>query len=141
MNFIRSVFDSVLIQFPKVVDPRGNLTFIEENRHIPFEIRRVYWIYDVPGGEERGGHAFRTQEECVVALSGSFDIILNDGSAQKTVQLNRAYNGLYIPRMLWRSMRNFSTNAVAFVLASTDYDANDYIYDYDEYRKIMRSWK
>jgi oxalate decarboxylase/phosphoglucose isomerase-like protein (cupin superfamily) len=135
---MRSVYDTSLIQFPKILDPRGNLTFIEQERHIPFKIARVYWIYDVPGGEQRGGHAFREQKEVIIALSGSFDVLLDDGTAQKIVHLNRAYHGLYVPRMIWRRMQNFSTNAVAYVLACCPYSEADYIRDYDEYKALAR---
>lgn len=132
----RTVYDASLIQFPKILDPRGNLTFIEQERHIPFKIERVYWIYDVPGGEERGGHAFRTQREVIIALSGSFDVFIDDGTAQKIVHLNRAYHGLYVPTMIWRRMQNFSTNAVAYVLADCPYDENDYIRDYELFKEM-----
>lgn len=135
---MRTVYDASLIQFPKILDPRGNLTFIEQERHIPFTIARVYWIYDVPGGEQRGGHAFRKQDEVIIALSGSFDVLLDDGSAQKIVHLNRAYHGLFVPKKLWRRMQNFSTNSVAYIIASSDYDESDYIRDYDEYKSIIR---
>jgi len=122
-----------LINLPKIDDPRGNLTFIEQKQHIPFEIKRVYWIYDVPGGQFRGGHAFREQEEMIVALSGSFDVVVNYGSEIQRVQLNRCYFGLYMPPGLWRHMENFSTNAVAMVLSSTRYDPSDYIRDFQEF--------
>jgi len=134
-NIRRSVYDCAIIGFPRILDDRGNLTFIEQLRHIPFRIARAYWIYDVPGGESRGGHAYRELEECVVALSGSFDVFLDDGTAQKVVHLNRAYNGLYIPKMIWRHMRHFSTNAVALVLASLPYSEADYIRDYQDFKK------
>ena len=132
----RTVYDSAIIQFPKILDDRGNLTFVEENRHIPFSIARVYWIYDVPGGESRGSHAYRELQEVIIALSGSFEVFLDDGMAQKTVMLNRAYNGLYVPNMVWRRMQNFSTNAVALVLASLPYSVEDYIRDYHEFQKM-----
>lgn len=138
LNISPSVYDASLIKFPKIVDPRGNLTFIEQERHIPFKISRVYWIYDVPGGEKRGGHAFREQEEVIIALSGSFDVFLDDGTAQKIVHLNRAYHGLYVPKMLWRRMQNFSTNAVAYVLACSPYSKDDYVRDYHEYVSLMQ---
>ena len=128
-----SVYDAPLIRFPRIEEPRGNLTFIEQQRHIPFEIARVYWIYDVPGGQQRGQHAFATQHECIIALSGSLDVFLDDGQAQKIVTLNHAYQGLHIPPLLWRGMQNFSTNAVAYVLASGPYDEVDYIRDYPTY--------
>ncbi len=134
---LRSIYDATLIQFPKFLDPRGNLTFIEQERHIPFKIRRVYWIYDVPGGEQRGEHAFFKQQEVIIALSGSFDVFLDDGSAQKIVHLNRAYYGLYVPRMIWRRMQNFSTNAVAYVLADRPFNTDDYIRDYKKYKELM----
>lgn len=137
MNCVRTVYDCSIVRFPRIPDPRGNLTFIEQEKHIPFKIARVYWIYDVPGGEQRGGHAFRKQEECIIALSGSFDVLLDDGTAQKIVTLNRAYYGLYVPAMIWRRMQSFSTNAVAYVLASCPYDETDYIRDYEQYRQLM----
>jgi len=127
-----------LIHLPKILDKRGNLTFIEGNNHIPFEIKRTYWIYDVPGGETRGGHAFREQQELIVALSGSFDVVVNTGSEKTTFQLNRSYTGLYIPKGMWRHMENFSTNSLALVLASTAFNKYDYIYDYDEYCSLKR---
>ena len=123
------VQDCRLIQLPKIPDPRGNLTFIEGERHIPFAIRRAYWIYDVPGGEVRGGHAYQALQEFVVALSGSFDVVLDDGHERRTVLLNRSYFGLYIPQLIWRHLENFSTNAVCLILASLPYDEHDYIRD------------
>lgn len=123
-----------LFSLPKILDYRGNLSFVEENNHIPFTIRRVFWIYDVPGGEERGGHAYKETEELIIALSGSFDVMLDDGSKKVTIHLNRSYQGLYVPKMVWREMRNFSTNSVAMVIASTDYDERDYIRDYEEFK-------
>src|SRR5688500_3386365 len=116
-----------IIELPKIFDDRGNLSFVEESSHIPFEIARTYWIYDVPGGEIRGAHAFREQKEIIIALSGSFDVILNDGRSEQIYSLNRSYKALYVPEMLWRSMENFSTNSVALVLASTTFDDADYI--------------
>ena len=132
----RSVYDAAIIQFPKILDDRGNLTFVEANRHVPFSIRRVYWIYDVPGGESRGSHAYRELQEVIIALSGSFEVFLDDGMAQKTVTLNRAYYGLYVPNMLWRRMQHFSTNSVALVLASLPYSVDDYIRDYSEFQRV-----
>lgn len=123
-----------LIQLPKFEDPRGNLTFIEQQSHIPFDIRRVYWIYDVPGGQIRGGHAFKEQREFIVALSGSFDVVVNDGIEEQKYQLNRSYFGLYLPNGLWRHMENFSTNAVALVLSSTLFSEEDYIRDAYQYK-------
>ena len=124
-----------LIQLPKISDPRGNLSVIEEMKDIPFNIERTYWIYDVPGGESRGGHAYQENQEFIVALSGSFDVILDDGKVKTTYSLNRSYNGLYVPKGMWRKMDNFSTNSLALVLSSTKYDPNDYIYDYDVFLK------
>lgn len=123
-----------IIQLPKIVDFRGNLSFIEADQHIPFRIKRSYWIYDVPGGETRGGHAYINNQEFIVALSGSFDVVLNDGKTEKTFTLNRSYYGLYVPKMMWRQMKNFSTNSLALILASTDFDIDDYIYDFDEFK-------
>ncbi len=130
---IMKLEDVKLIQLPKILDRRGNLTFIEGENHIPFEIKRTYWIYDVPGGETRGGHAFKEQQEFIVALSGSFDVVLNDGVETKTFQLNRSYYGLFIPQGIWRHMENFSTNSLAMVLASNDFNESDYIRNYDEF--------
>jgi oxalate decarboxylase/phosphoglucose isomerase-like protein (cupin superfamily) len=132
----QTVYDTAIIQFPKIEDPRGNLTFVEQENHIPFKISRVYWIYDVPGGEQRGSHAYRLQQECIIALSGSVDVFLDDGQAQKIVTLSRAYHGLYVPPMIWRRMQNYSTNAVDYVLASCPYNERDYIRNYDEYKHI-----
>lgn len=122
-----------IIQLPKILDRRGNLTFIEGENHIPFEIKRTYWIYDVPGGETRGGHAFKEQDEFIVALSGSFDVVVNNGKSKKKYHLNRSYFGLHIPHGQWRSMENFSTNSLALVLASTKFDDNDYIRNYNDF--------
>lgn len=131
--------DSVrLIDLPKIPDPRGNLSFIEEEYHIPFKIKRTYWIYDVPGGEVRGGHAFKEQQEVIIALSGSFDVIVNDGLATETFSLNRSYYGLYLPAGLWRQMQNFSTNSLALVLSSTGYHVEDYIHDYSDFLKFRK---
>lgn len=129
-----------IIQLPKFEDPRGNLSFIEEFKHIPFKIKRIYWIYDVPGGEIRGGHAFKVQQEIIVALSGSFDVVVDDGQNKQTFSLNRSYYGLYVPQGMWRQMQNFSTNALALVLSSTHYDDEDYIYDYCEYLNFRRDY-
>lgn len=126
-----------IINLPKIEDPRGNLTFIEEENHIPFKINRVYWIYDVPGGQVRGGHAFKEQQEFIVALSGSFDVVIDNGKQKQTISLNRSYYGLYIPEGLWREMNNFSTNSLALVLSSTFYHENDYIRDYKDYLKWL----
>lgn len=127
-----------IIELPKFLDRRGNLSFIEEGKHIPFKIARSYWIYDVPGGEKRGGHAYKENQEFIVALSGSFDVILEDEKECRTFHLNRSYYGLYVPKGLWRQMENFSTNSLALVLASTPFDKRDYIYDYQEFKKDRR---
>ncbi|WP_295715716.1 FdtA/QdtA family cupin domain-containing protein [Mucilaginibacter sp.] len=124
-----------LINLPKILDERGNLSFLEENNHIPFKIQRVYWIYDVPGGEERGGHAYKENKEFIIALSGSFDVVLDDGKETKRYSLNRSYYGLYIPKGIWRHMENFSTNSLAFIAASTFYQEDDYIRDYSVFKQ------
>ena len=130
-----------LIELPKFLDARGNLSFAQNNTHIPFEIKRTYWLYDVPGGESRGGHAYRETEEFVIALSGSFDVIVDDGKEKKTFHLNRSYYGLYIPKGIWREIDNFSTNSLALEFASTSYDPADYIRDYDEFLKLKEYGK
>lgn len=130
-----------LIQLPKFLDARGNLSFAEQNNHIPFEIMRTYWIYDVPGGEARGGHAFRKNKEFIVALSGSFDVIVDDGVDKQTFTLNRSYYGLYVPAGLWREITNFSTNSIALEFGSVKYSAEDYIRDYDEFLKLKKDGK
>jgi len=127
-----------IVKLPKISDPRGNLSVIEEFKDIPFKIERTYWIYDVPGGESRGGHAYKENQEFIIALSGSFDVVLDDGKEKKAFQLNRSYYGLYVPKGMWREMENFSTNSLALVLSSTKYDANDYIRDYDEFLEFAR---
>jgi len=127
-----------IINLPKIEDERGNLTFIEEEKNIPFKIKRVYWIYDVPGGQKRGGHAFKEQQEFIVALSGSFDVVVDNGTEQQTFSLNRSYYGLYIPNGLWREMNNFSTNSLALVLSSTEFSEEDYIRDYDDFLKFAQ---
>ena len=124
-----------IVQLPKISDPRGNLSVIEVIKDIPFKIERTYWIYDVPGGEHRGGHAYKENQEFVVAMSGSFDVILDDGKVKQTFHLNRSYYGLYVPKGLWREMDNFSTNSLALVLSSTKYDVNGYIRDYEEFKR------
>lgn len=128
-----------IINLPKIEDPRGNLSFIEEEKHVPFKIERVYWIYDVPGGQMRGGHAFKDQQELIVSLSGSFDVVVDDGMVKQTFSLNRSYYGLFIPAGLWRQMQNFSTNSLAMILSSTHYLANDYIREYSEFLKLSQS--
>lgn len=130
--------DCKIIELPKFLDSRGNLSFVEQMNHIPFEIKRTYWIYDVPGGENRGGHAFRRNEEFIVALSGAFDVIVDDGESKKIITLNRSYYGLYVPAGLWREMENFSTNSVALEFGSIHYDEKDYIREYDEYLKMKK---
>lgn len=132
MNTVRDV---KIINLPKFLDARGNLSFVEQNNHIPFEIQRTYWIYDVPGGEERGGHAFRKNEEFIIALSGSFDVVINDGVESFHYNLNRSYYGLYIPAGLWRTIENFSTNSFALEFGSISYDPSDYIRDFSEFLK------
>lgn len=123
-----------IINLPKILDHRGNLSFVEEKKHIPFEIKRSYWIYDVPGGEVRGGHAYRENQEFIIALSGSFDVVLDDRKERKVFSLNRSYYGLYVPKGIWRQMENFSTNSLGLVLASMPYSAGDYIFDYEEFK-------
>ncbi|MEI6206723.1 MAG: FdtA/QdtA family cupin domain-containing protein [Desulfuromonadales bacterium] len=125
-----------IINLPRITDPRGNLTFIEGEGHIPFAIRRTYWIYDVPGGATRGGHAYRTNEELIIAVSGSFDVVIDNGMHRETHSLNRSYYGLYIPAGQWRELVNFSTNALCLVLASGMYDEADYIRDYEAFKKF-----
>lgn len=125
-----------IINLPKIEDLRGNLSFIEELKHIPFKIERTYWIYDVPGGQVRGGHAFKEQQELIVALSGSFDVMVDDGKLKQTFSLNRSYYGLYIPAGLWRQMENFSTNSLAMVLSSTSYNEHDYIRNFEDYKRF-----
>ena len=124
-----------LIELPKIEDSRGNLSFLESDVHVPFSIKRAYWIYDVPGGHERGGHAFKKQEEFIIALSGSFDVLINDGNNKQVFTLNRSYYGLFIPSGIWRQMNNFSTNSLALVLSSTNYSETDYIRDYSSFLK------
>lgn len=131
-----TIEDVKIIELPKFADPRGNLSFVEQMNHIPFEIKRTYWIYDVPGGEARGGHAFRKNEEFIVALSGAFDVIVDDGKEKKRFALNRSYYGLYIPAGLWRTMENFSTNSLALEFGSIHYDRADYVEDYGQFLKL-----
>ena len=130
-----------IIQLPKFLDVRGNLSFVEQFNHIPFEIKRTYWLYDVPGGECRGGHAYWENQELIIALSGSFDVVLDDGLEKTIYHLNRSYYGLYVPKGIWREMENFSTNSLALVLSSTPYDEKDYIYDYDEFIRLKHDDK
>jgi hypothetical protein len=133
-----SIHDCKLIDLPKITDPRGNLTFIEANRHVPFEIQRVYYLYDVPGGSERGGHAHKGLHQLIIAMSGSFDMVLDDGSERKRFHLNRSYYGLYVGPMIWREMDNFSSGAVCLVLASNLYDPDDYYRDYEIFARAVR---
>lgn len=130
---------SQIFTLPKINDLRGNLTFIESNKHIPFEIKRVFWIYDVPGGEVRGGHAYKCAHEFIIALSGSFEVVTNDGTNNSVWQLNRSYNGLLVPAGNWRQMKNFSTNSLALVITSTYFDKSDYIYDYDKFLEMTET--
>ena len=125
-----------IIDLPKIKDPRGNLSFFENSNQIPFDIKRTYWIYDVPGGEIRGSHAFKESHEFIVALSGSFDVVLHDGEKEVKFNLNRSYYGLYVPNLLWRRIENFSTNSLALIVSSIPYNSNDYIRDFDEYKKL-----
>ena len=130
--------EAKLIHFPKISDPRGNLTFLQEPNQVPFKIERVFWTYDVPGGEIRGGHAYREQQELIIALSGSFDVVITDANQQKkTYSLNRSYYGLYIPALTWRHMENFSTNSLGLHLSSHVYSESDYLRKFDEYQKIL----
>ncbi len=128
-----------LVKLPKILDFRGNLSFVEQNNHVPFEIKRTYWIYDVPGGEERWGRAFRECHEFVISLSGSFDVIIDDSKEKYLFTLNRSYYGLFIPKGMWRVLNNFSTNSVALVLASARYDEDDYIRNYDDFIKYKQN--
>lgn len=131
-----------ILELPRIGDPRGNLTFVEGGKHIPFDIRRVYYLYDVPGGAERGGHAHKALHQLIIAMSGSFDIHLDDGSGKKTIHMNRSYNGLYVCPMIWREIDNFSSGAVCMVLASDYYDEQDYYRDYgtfiDDAKKAIK---
>ena len=125
-----------LLHFPKILDKRGNLSFMESGNHIPFEIKRTYWIYDVPGGELRGSHAFKETREVIIALSGSYDVVLHDGKKEYKYQLNRSYYGLYVPAMTWRTLENFSTNSLALVIASTAFEMHDYIRDFNAFIQL-----
>lgn len=128
-----------IIELPKFLDVRGNLSFVEGKKHIPFEIKRTYWIYDVPGGESRGGHAYKQNEEFIIALSGGFQVVVDDGIEKKVFELNRSYYGLYIPNGLWREMRDFSTNSFALELSSEPYSTTDYIRDYVEFIRLKKN--
>ena len=128
-----SIKDCKIIELPKVYDPRGNLTFIEGGEHIPFDIQRVYYLYDVPGGSERGGHAHKNLQQLIIAMSGSFDVVLDDGFEKKRFHLNRSYYGLYVNTMVWRELDNFSSGSVSMVLASNKYSEDDYIRGYEDF--------
>ena len=127
-----------IINLPKIEDRRGNLSFIEGNNHIPFEVKRTYWIYDVPGGQFRGSHAYKELQEFIVALSGSFDVVLDNGKEKKKFPLNRSYYGLYVPNMIWRTLENFSTNALCMILASRHFSEDDYLRNYDAFLEFTR---
>lgn len=134
-----TVEDCKLIDLPRFLDSRGNLSFVEQLNHIPFEIKRTYWIYDVPGGETRGGHAFKRNQEFIVSLSGAFDVIVDDGVSKRSFQLNRSYFGLFVPAGLWREIVNFSTNSVALEFGSVHYNPEDYLHDYGVFLKLKRN--
>jgi hypothetical protein len=135
---LTSVYDCSIIELPRIENPAGNITPVYENIHIPFKIARVYYLYDIPGGETRGGHAHKALQQLIVAASGSFDVILDDGINKRTVRLNRPYYGLYLPHMIWRELLDFSSGGICFVLASLKYDSNDYIRDYFEFVSAKR---
>jgi oxalate decarboxylase/phosphoglucose isomerase-like protein (cupin superfamily) len=130
-----------LIELPKILDRRGNLSFFENSKQIPFDIKRTYWIYDVPGGEIRGSHAFKKSKEFIVALSGSFDVVLHNGEKEVKYSLNRSYYGLYVPNMLWRRLENFSTNSLALMVSSIKYDEADYIRDFNQFKTLKHATK
>jgi WxcM-like, C-terminal len=134
-----SVHECNILDLPKIVDPRGNLTFIEGGKHVPFPIERVYYLYDVPGGAERGGHAHKKLRQLIIAIAGSFDVILDDGRERRKIQLNRSYHGLLVTSMIWREIENFSSGAVCLVLASRHYDEEDYYRDYDSFQRAIRT--
>jgi dTDP-4-dehydrorhamnose 3,5-epimerase-like enzyme len=134
---MRDINQVEIISLPQILDDRGNLSFLQNNAQLPFEVQRVYWIYDVPGGETRGGHAYKSLQEVIIALSGSFDIVLNDGVKTMKISLNRSYQGLYIPKLVWRHLENFSTNSLALIATDSIYDADQYIRDYDEFIKMI----
>jgi len=125
-----------IIQLPKILDKRGNLSFFEYPKQLPFEIARTYWIYDVPGGEIRGSHAFKEQQEFIIALSGSFDVVLHNGKKEQKFSLNRSYYGLYVPKMYWRRLENFSTNSLALIVSDKHFNANDYIRNFEEFKRL-----
>lgn len=131
-----NLLEPQIIQLPKIPDERGNLSFFEYPSQLPFEIKRTYWIYDVPGGEIRGGHAFKEQQEFIIALSGGFDVLLHNGKEEMKFHLNRSYYGLFIPKMMWRSMENFSTNSLALHVSDKGYDAGDYVRDFEQFKTL-----
>jgi len=126
-----------IIELPRITDVRGNLTFIEGNDHVPFDIKRVYYLYDVPGGEKRGGHAHKSLQQFIIAASGSFDVVLDDGNQSKRYHLNRSYYGIYVPTLIWRELDNFSSGSVCVVLASEHFEEEDYIRDYNKFKKLV----
>lgn len=129
--------EAYIIKLPKICDPRGNLSVIESFKNVPFKIARTYWIYDVPAGKYRNGHAFKSQDEFIVALSGSFDVVVNDGRCEKCFHLDRSYYGLYVPHMRWREINNFSTNSIVLVLSSELYNEDDYIEDFEQFQTFL----
>lgn len=131
-----SIDEVKIINLPKILDDRGNLSFFQNEDQIPFNIKRAYWIYDVPGGEHRGGHAYKDLQEIIIALSGSFDVVIDDGVEKKKITLNRSYNALYIPKMIWRRLENFSTNSVAFIVTDKLYDVEQYVRDYEQFKSL-----
>lgn len=137
MNVLEKITVPTIIQLPKIPDKRGNLSFFENDNQIPFSIARTYWIFDVPGGEERGGHAFKSQKEFIIALSGSFDVVLHNGQEEMRFSLNRSYYGLYVPEMYWRRMENFSTNSLALIVSDKLFDVDDYVRNFDTYKKMV----
>jgi len=140
LNLIK-MNDIKLLQLPKIEDPRGNLSFFEYPNQLPFQVKRTYWIYDVPGGEIRGSHAFKNQNEIIIALSGSFDIVLHDGFEERKFSLNRSYYGLIVPKMTWRRIENFSTNSLAFIATDMVFEENEYIRDFDEFLILKQDEK
>ncbi|WP_129715952.1 FdtA/QdtA family cupin domain-containing protein [Pedobacter sp. SYP-B3415] len=128
-----------LLELPKILDERGNLSFFQGPEQIPFAIKRTYWIYDVPGGQQRGGHAYRELHEVIIALSGSFDVVLHDGVKEQRFTLNRSYYGLYVPNMIWRTIDNFSTNSLALIVSDQAYNSEDYVRDFDEYKNLKHA--
>ncbi len=131
-----SIDEVKIINLPKILDDRGNLSFFQNEDQIPFNIKRAYWIYDVPGGEHRGGHAYKDLQEVIIALSGSFDVVIDDGVEKKNITLNRSYNALYIPKMIWRRLENFSTNSLAFIVTDKLYDVEQYVRDYEQFKSL-----